>query len=465
MKTIFNTTEKSNFILNMKTEVLQKIVLVFVVICSVCPLLGGGMVLANSKLAYAPAGFLSFCGFTAILIFIVAMLKKYVVFTKNISYFLISAYALLAVVSCIFPYDFDIALYGNINRFEGLFALLAYVGIFLLATLTGKHNHVKVIMDTIVGIGIVQALIGAVQSIPALELNSGFANLFPVAERFVYLPSGTSSNPIYLATFLTIAASVAIAGAAFDKNYTRRVVYATAAALFYIVSTLTCSTIGYIGIPIVFAIIFAIECIRIIRCKDGFFSPAMSILMVIFGTFVISFIIVSLTSDLRILDRGIAFQDGFFNLFVAGQADPFDRSFYAHNWQVSVDILAKDFNIILGTGPDCLFIPEYKMAGENAIQSVMNGFDKPYNHYLYVLVTRGILSLIAYLAIVIYSIKRSFGGLKKFFNNGELWYKTALFTSIVVYSVVIFIGVSSIMIAPFFWIMLGLANAKHLDEE
>ena len=465
MKTIFNTTEKSNFILNMKTEVLQKIVLVLVVICAVCPLLGGVMVLFNPKLAYAPAGFLSFCGFTAILIFIVAILKKYVVFTKNISYFLICAYFLLAIISCIFPYDFDIALYGNINRFEGLFALMAYAGIFMLATLTGKHNHAKVIMDTIVGVGIVQALIGAVQSIPALELNSQFANLFPTAERYVYLPSGTSSNPIYLATFLTIAASVAIAGAAFDKNYTRRVVYATSAALFYIVSVLTCSTIGYIGIPIVFAVIFAIECIRIVRCKDGFFSPAMSILLVIFGTFAISFVIVSLTSNLRILDRGIAFQDGFYNLFVAGQADPFDKSFYAHNWQTSVDILAKDFNILLGTGPDCLFIPEYQMSGELAIQNVMNGFDKPYNHYLYVLVTRGIFSLLAYLSIVIYSIRKSFGGLKKFFQNGELWYKTAIFTSIVVYSIVIFVGVSSILVAPFFWIMLGLANAKHLEED
>lgn len=446
----------------MQSDTLKRIIASFVAICAICPLLSGIMWLADPKLAYAPAGFLSFCGFTAILIFMVALLKKYALFNKNISYFFILAYILFAVVSCIFPYDFDTALYGNTGRFEGLFAILSYAGIFLLASLTGKHSHSKTIMDIIVGVGLVQSVIGAVQSIPALGMNRYFESLYPTAQKEVWLPYGTSGNPIFLATFLTIAGTVAIAGAAFDKNYTRRVIYSTAAALFYIISLLTCTTIGYIGIPISFAVILIIECIRIVKCKDGFFSPAMSILIVILATFVISFGIVAMTGEMSILDRGIAYQDGFYNLFVAGQADPYDTgNFYATTWKAGTDIITKDYNILLGTGPDCMYIPQIGEYG--AIQSTMNVLDKTYNHYLYVAVTRGIFSLISYIALLVISIKRSFGGLKKFFNDSELWYKAAVLTSIISYSIVIFFGVSSILVAPFFWIILGLANSKHLE--
>ncbi|MEG0615288.1 MAG: hypothetical protein RR540_05975 [Oscillospiraceae bacterium] len=152
MKTIFNTTEKSNFILNMKYETLHKYVRNLLIICMVMPLISGAIWLLGDKNAYFPAAALSLCGFVSVLLFIVALLKKEVLFPKNISYILVAALGVLAAISSGFAFRRSVAVYGNTGRFEGLLAILSYIGIFLIATLVCQKKTVLVIFDVVIAI-------------------------------------------------------------------------------------------------------------------------------------------------------------------------------------------------------------------------------------------------------------------------------------------------------------------------
>ena len=64
------------------------------------------------------------------------------------------------------PDAVNTALLGETGRYEGLLALLAYFGIFLLAAAVMSRRSVKIIFDILVGAGIVQGVVAVMQHIP-----------------------------------------------------------------------------------------------------------------------------------------------------------------------------------------------------------------------------------------------------------------------------------------------------------
>ena len=74
-KTIFGTTSRSNFILNMKQETLQNWIAALLAACVIVPQITGFLVYGvNASPAFMSAG-LYFTGFSCILFFLIAMIK------------------------------------------------------------------------------------------------------------------------------------------------------------------------------------------------------------------------------------------------------------------------------------------------------------------------------------------------------------------------------------------------------
>ena len=308
--TIFGTTEKSNFILNMKMSTTYKIERILLVISVALMILGGAVWLFSGQSSnYIGMAFLACGAFATGLWYAISVWKTRTPILKNKSFFLIMGLALIATLSTLDSWSKVQSLYGNSGRFEGIIALISYFLLFLGATIIYEKKSINLILDTIVITGVLNAIIALLQKTGLVY--TPFQFLFSTAEENVFLPSGLVGSPIFLATLLVLINSVALFGTLFDENKKRNILYGFAVVLFVVVAPLTNSLVAFIGMPLSFiaVLIFAIfrkEKSAIIRCIIYMIMTA------------ISFVTLTLTGVVGIKDLSIAFQDGYYFLFISG---------------------------------------------------------------------------------------------------------------------------------------------------
>ncbi|MGN0609546.1 MAG: O-antigen ligase family protein [Oscillospiraceae bacterium] len=475
-KTIFGTTEKSNFILNMKSETLQKWIGVMLALCIIIPQIGNFVISAAKASSAFLGAFLYLTGFSCILFFIIAMLKKEQSFKENKSYFAVIFMAVWAFASY---YGVVIrtasddrldtesvsefvstALEGELGRYEGLLALFAYFGIFLLTTTLTKEKTVRLLMDIIVGTGIVQAVIAVLQHIPNFDFLTDYADLPTAALRDVMLSSGLSDSPILYGSFLTIVTGIALTGAVFEENVTRARVYGASAVLFWLTGLFTSSIVPIIGIGCVFVFVTAVVIINKKKGGTAFESGKLRTPMkryaVLMAAMAVVLALVLIFQGIYIRDKEIAYYDAFYRLFIVLSFSPMNtQSLYEIGFERSMYFIKA--HPILGIGPDCF--AKYQLLDEELVTC---SIDRSYNEYLYTAATRGIPALIGYLVFLGIVIKNCVSGMKLFLADSKKWYYAAVFGAIAAYIVQAFFSASSVTVAPLFWLICGIACAKKL---
>lgn len=482
-KTIFGTTEKSNFILNMGSNTLQKWIHSVLIFCIIFPLIGAAVLCGSEHKTFLSGAFLYATGFTCVLFFLIVLLKKDLLFKDNKSYIAIVIMAMLGLgtyyVSYFVTYknfstvtELNAPLLGNIGRQEGYLAILSYFGIFLLATTVSKQSAVKNVFDVLIGAGIVQSIVAILQHIPGLEFPSDYRDLPTVAIENVFLSSGFTDSPIFYCAFMTLVSGIAIVGAVYEKNNIRAGIYGISAVLFFVTSLFTSSIIPFIGIGSVIALLITVQLINAKKGSAQAFdskllkTPAARMLTLI-GALAAAFIVIFFTQGINLSDmvgkvrisreKAIAFYDSFFRLFSGSAMVPRDpSSLYKLAWSDSIDIIKR--YPLLGAGCDCLGYALGLLGKES------NYTDKSYNEYLYIAATRGIPALLVYLTLIVFSVKRMCGKLKQFFADSTKWFRPALFIAVTAYLIQAFFNASTITVAPFFWLLLGLAWSNRLDE-
>lgn len=465
-KTIFGTTEKSNFILNMKPSTLQKWIAAMLMLCVIVPQIGNFVISATNGMSVFLASFLYFTGFGSILFFIIAMLKKELTFKDNKIYWVVIFMAVWAFASYYGvvmrggdPENIRTALEGELGRYEGMLSLFAYFGIFLLATAVTSTKTIRIIMDIIVGAGVVQAVIAVLQHIPGLDFLTKYADLPTLALKNVMLSSGLSDSPIFYGSFLTLVTGVALTGAIFDKNNKRAIIYGSSAVLFWLTGLFTSSIVPLIGIGcdiIIAGIIAAVK--NKTAEKTGKLSAPLARFGILFVAMAVVFAVVFFVQGIYIRDKAIAYYDAYYRLFiVTGYSYKMaeNDSLYNIAWSRSLDFIKQ--HPILGVGPDCLVKAQ---AADAAYE--LNQIDRSYNEYLYIAATRGLPALAAYIAWAVYVIKRGVGKIKGML--GDSWYAAAMLTAVAAYLVQAFFSASSVTVTPLLWLMAGLLCAKKVTK-
>ena len=468
-KTIFGTTEKSNFILNMKYTTVRRWVLGILCACIIVPLIGGMFITGIEGTSSFLGSFLYATGFSCILFYIVLLLRKDISFKQYPVAFLIIGLAVLAFASYYSVFlsgasqeDINTMLLGELGRYEGLLALFAYFGIFLLATAVMNYASVKIIFDILVGAGIVQAIVAIMQHIP-WDFPSDFRKLPAILLlKDVHLSSGLSDSPIFYGSFLTIASAVAISGAIYDKNIRRAKIYGASSALFFLTGLFTSSVIPLIGIGTTLAVTLIIEFTAGkggTSFENGVLKSSRKRLLAIIIAIAAIFGIVYATQGIYLRDEAIAYTDAYNRLFiVSGSPSPITQ---ATHWDVGADrslTMIKE-NPVFGVGPD-MFAKE-QFTEELAPDSL----DRSYNEYLYIAATRGIPSLVLYLILLGTTIYRLVKDVKHFTSDREMWFRPALLTAVIAYSIQAYFSVSAVTVAPFFWLLLGISWSKFTDEK
>lgn len=469
-KTLFGTSEKSNFILNMNKTTVRKWVIGLLCACIIVPLIGGMFITGIEGTSSFLGSFLYATGFSCILFYIVLLLRKDITFKEYPPAFLIIGLAVLAfasyyrvALSGTVQEDINTMLLGETGRYEGLLALFAYFGIFLLATAVMKYSSVRIIFDILVGAGIIQAIVAVMQHIP-WDFPSDFRKLPALLLlKDVHLSSGLSDSPIYYGTFLTIVCSVAVSGAIYEKNLTRARVYGISSAFFFLTGLFTSSVIPLIGIGTALVVTAVLEFTAGkggTKFDAGILRSSRKRLAAIILAFAAIFGIVFATQGIYLRDKSIAYSDAYNRLFIVSGASPRNTDSL---WKIGTE---RSLNMIkdhplLGVGPDMMAKTQLYGGEETQVDAL----DRSYNEYLYIAATRGIPSLIIYVALLGATIFRLIKDVKLFASDREKWFRPALLTAVIAYSVQAYFSVSAVTVAPFFWLLLGISWSKFLDEK
>jgi O-antigen ligase len=441
-KTIFGTTEKSNFILNMRSDSVDRLNRIGIIVAVLLPLLSGLIIsiIDNHFVILSLGTYIS--GFLAILFFLINALRGDVKIKKNPAFWAIVSLSVLAFISyySVFlnPYEgLEYSVHGKLTpllgeygRYEGLLVLLCYFGIFLLAMCVRENTAPKKVSMVILFAGAVVSIFAVLQHIPGLGFPNAYKNLPTFAYDNVYLSFGASDSPIFYGAFVTLIFAICSALAVFGTRY--RFVFAVAALLSFTTGLFTSSVTPLIGCSVA-ALVLLILALVIKPVRGRAFAIG------IVAAAAVIFLIVLFTQGIWIRDIYIARFDGFYRKYIVGSTVFDDKNLYENAWGAALDMI-KNYPLF-GVGPDSF------AAYQNFS---VKTYDSAYNEYLFTAATRGILSALIYISLIVMSVIRLIKNIKN-------PYAPVLLTAILSYSIQAFFNTSAITVAPLFWLLLGFS--------
>ena len=469
-RTIFNSTEKSNFILNMTEQQYAKLASIGLIgSCLLVALFTFIPELLTTSTFTISAGGLAVAGVYCMVMTIIAFIKKYI---SGSVVFPVCAFAFMLVwgiISVLNSTDKYIGFYGFPERCEGLLAIIFYWCIFTAAASIKKKKAVEAVFNGLICAGLLNSTVALIQIFTG-EL-SHYKKIALDIQSFS--ASGLAQSPLFLAMLLTLSLTAALICAVSTKVKKFRNICLVSSLLFGFVMMMTYSFIGICGIA--FSVISTVLCVFILKESK---KKILSVIPVLLGS-AAAFIIVSAgcignISEYRLYDgRELWWADSYMRITASGdfnyKINDIDDTLdvYLDMNDKTMDIISK--NKLTGTGPEQLAYPQLYTIGPadpNAdateiIKYNQGVFDKVYNEYLYTAATRGIPSLIALLAVIIPMLFISFTKMKK--SHGAV--STTLFFLVLGGSLLFLIGCSSINFSPVFWALAGLACAlPQIDE-
>ena len=331
---------------------------------------------------------------------------------------------IFSIISLIFARKFNIALYGEAIRYEGIFALLYYLSLFYLSSFI-KDKDKKKIAYVILFTGFIQAMFAILQKTQSPLVRT-------IKHKKDIWAIGFTNNPNFLGSYMTMCLSIAYGLFLDEKDKLYK-------ALLFIVSIvilgglLASNTMSaMVGIFVVF-ILMVIYSVKHKKYKE------MCIIIISFLALLFFFQKARLTNLVKDIVKTK-------NETVEISKGNIDAKYGTNRMKIWKETL----KIV----PDYLWhgvgIDNYAYAF-NGKALIFNNllFDKAHNEYLQTLVTQGIFSFISYL--LLYSLV-VIEGFKNNFKDGRIY----LLLPVIGYLVQAFFNISVIEVAPIFFILLGL---------
>ena len=537
-KTIFGTSEKSNFILNMDIDKYRRFCgklmlgmlwavaasegvnqLTYAVNSSFSDMVNaGGLSMAFALLMImlrAVAIVFSIAGVLAIITVVIGLMRKQLTKSTAVPYLMLAALLGWAAVSLFHSYDLKTSFFGLDGRDEGWLALLIYAALFYLSTMLRRKADREYFLRGILNFGIVQGLWGFFQALPFIDyidstkgLNA-YRNIDPMLYWNVRLPAGLTDSPISYAMMLGMFAAIAIPAAMFAAEKSVRLRGMVCAGLSVMMAFRTQTIAGIIagsGALLLAVIFFAAKrkqtvgkafavpvtavCATALAAGWIYAAPAINhmyyrpdktdiqqpeegLAYVAWETDIAE---AQLPNGFTISDRdgnqypalydgGIVWDDGFYRLSTAGaysrmRAETFNIYDAASVLRYCREqgVRAIKIDPLLGVGPDNFSYSQLRTS--YTIAANQNAVDRPYNDLLYIAATRGIPSLVGYLALLaicfVLAWKRK--------NVLHSWTLPAAGGAVLLYTAASLTGISVLTVAPMFWCLLGMLAAEPIAE-
>jgi O-antigen ligase len=350
---------------------------------------------------------------------------------------IIGIYFILITISTLLSPNLKTSLWGTRLREEGLFAISAYILLYLFSKqyYRKSNKHIYLFLISV--------------SLVALYGISQYFGFDPIPRDFIrYNWRGrafsTIGNPNYLGAYLVLALPIGM----FSYIHSKRKITLFITLLVYLCLLCTNSRgswIGFIfsGVPLVYY-----------ANRFGYSKKA---LLVTIGCMAAVTILFNLFNNSHFLSR-------FLSIFIdmskfITRAPDIDRagSSRIFIWTRVIPLIKE--NPVWGVGLENLgsaFSVKYESEILNYFGRAVT-VDKAHNEYLHIAVSTGIPSLIVYLAFLASVVWKGFKQIKK--NH----YILPLFCSVLGYLSQAFFSISVVSVAPIFWIFLGILS-NFTDE-
>lgn len=335
------------------------------------------------------------------------------------------------IISYLFAYRKNDALFGVITRNEGLFSLVSYYTLYLLASTINVKSQRK-LLNIFLFTGFIQIIIGVMQTMQITNIL-GYDRSLNWSTNFKFA-SGTLGNPNFYSTYILMC-TLYSQGRLLEKKSLGWIIIFLIFVSGLIIGNTTSCMIAFI--LCFFAVL--IKKINKKNIKKVFFTLVISSVVIIcslsfFDKFVnhrISYTMNKNINEIReIFKNGITDSTGNYRVYI---------------WRNTISKIPEYF--LTGIGIDNFsYINDghYLCAGDKKYQC----FDKAHNEYLQILITDGVITFLIYISFIIYILITSKNCLKgtKFAVYGYLI--QALF------------NISVIQVAPIFYVLLGFMSYK-----
>lgn len=404
----------------------------------------------NDIFSFAKDIVLVFC--SVVLLFLMLFnYKKFFIDKKDI---LILIFAGLIFISTILSSNFKISVFGQNRRFEGLLSIYSYIIVYFAAKKFLNFNNKKALLYIFYTLYLFVGILGILQYFIKLP-DKTFLNLFQENQVF-----GTFGNINFMGSFLCIGLPIFIVLFITKKD---KMSFVISNILFF--DLIACRTrSAWLAAAIVFSFIFIYT---IIKKDKKYFLRTLIIILCFSGILLYLFLprkVMNGKGEATIVNTGV-FQkfkntsNEIEDIRKNGLKD-YTGTYRAMIWRTTLNLIKK--YPVFGVGIDNLTLGIFQNETEDAIEFIKRTnsiIDKAHNEYLQIAATTGIPSLIIYLVFIFLILKEKFKMLLK--NN----YIFALFASILCYLIQAFFNISTVGIAPLFWIAIGLIDNKHFIDE
>ena len=469
-KQLFNSSEKSNFILNMTEEKYSQLASYGLSLTCFTTAVFAVIPEFIDKLSYSiVSGGLAVSGVICMILALIGIMKKYIDF-RNLSLWGFVFMIIWGIISLINSYSVSVSFYGFSGRGEGLLAIIFYAGFFITAMSVRHEKAVNIIINSVIASGLLHSIVGLVQVFTGKLSHYQYASI----TTKINASSGLAQSPVFLAMVLSLVLTASLVTAVLTDNKKRRIFSIISACLCSFVMMFTYSLMGITGIITALLLsagagIFIKKTpkIRLLALFSGILPAIIAVIIVNAG-------IIGNISSYRLYDgHTIWWADSYMRLSASGNCSPDNLNLsdtvevYKYLNNKTVDIIKK--YSLTGTGEDQLVYPQLYTNGgldpetadiSDIIALNINTFDKVYNEYLYTAGTRGIPSLIALVLILCSVLTAGLRKMKKSPSENTV----CTFMMFVCGIIIFFIGCSNITFSPVFWTVSGLLMSSCSEK-
>ena len=393
--------------------------LIIYIILNLSYILIGSYLVYNTILEYKvfSYGYIVLLGINILIILILFFKKKYI--KNKIDIFLLLI-IIFAIISTIFAYKPEKALFGEFLRYEGLFSICYYITLLFITSFIKKEDR-KYIVHAILIFGLVQCLYSYCQKFDLFNVKTRIDQGYRWAVGF-------TGNRNFFGTLMVICIGYSMGLYIESKNKFKIGLYLLLTFLFCVGVLFSKTRSCFISL-IFMMIILLIYAIK----KKSIMKYIVLVFILGFSIFLLQIL------NFEPMSRFVVSANNTTQNTSTSSSSAYLTSNRIKLWKETLEVVPK--YLIHGVGIDSFA----NIIDGRAIRSQRGYYDKAHNEYLQILITMGIFSLISYLLLHFLAIKN---GIK----NKELY----LVLPIIGYIVQAQFNISIIEVAPLFYIALGL---------
>ncbi|MBR6046322.1 MAG: O-antigen ligase family protein [Ruminococcus sp.] len=479
-KHLFGTSDKSDFIVNMTDAGAKKLCAMYCIIAmAIIELIAipyyftknvvdyydtfGELQMPHylsDKVIYWAAVVMFGLGILGFSIFIIGRMKKQISLKDNKALLWMAGIIVMSLISALASSEINNAMTGYQDRAEGFLTLIGYYGFFAAAFTVVAEDWKKRVCAAIITIGAVNAVIGILQVIPALEdiVPNWFTMLNVTFTQGIKVPAanGLAMTPHALAAILTVSFAAALTAVCFARSLPARLLSGAAAVLMVAAGVFTRTVTAYIGLgcSALFVLIIAV----CYAAKDSSSEPeeaeedtepsvprksVLAGLLCGLAAAACAVAVLAVTDNVELHDEEVIRTDSIRMLMLLDREDS-DTWIYPYLWDDGLYVTEQ--NPLLGTGPD----------NWATIYSHGLTIDRTYNEYIDTAMQRGVITAGLYLIFLLITLYKAVKAVAGFVKGRLGWGTAAASAAAAAYMVQAFFNISALTSTPFFFICAGL---------